>query len=355
MKKIITLLISLCLLISLTQTALAEETASSETESQASSQSSNKTDENGEEMGYRPLWEYATLINDFSDISTVAADKGMTAELSADSPDGSCLKLGYSQSLALTVKSTVEKEKRAADADKNYLCFWIKTPNTVAENIIFFGLIENSMGDKIGQMEMIWNGNSQENFYVGKIIAVSNTGEKEYLKPGKCLRLKPGFEGYIAIPIRSAMDIHPDWEVDGTFDYTSVSSLRIWFESNETAANSWYFFDNFYLAKNEFGFEYMMKEAGLTVSDQEKQETSSSETTSSEESEPESVVENTSSEEEADESGDGGAGREANNKKPIILIIIIAVAVLLMATSVIFKLKISKTDEESSSDGENIQ
>lgn len=324
MKKIIALLFSFCLFVCPCLTSFAEE-ASSEALSSG-------------EVTQETVVSTVTMLNDFSDISTVAPDIEIEYALSADSPDGSCLKVGYEYMPILTVQSTVEKVQRAADADKNYLCFWIKTPYTNTDSTIFLGLIENSIGDRKGEMEMLWNGNSQENFYVGKIITVSKNGDKEYIQADRYLRLKPGFEGYVAIPFRSAMDIHPGWTVDKRFDYTSISAFQIWFEKDEYALDTYYYFDNFCLAKDENAFISMVENTGLTVSAPQEAESkpdgTESETGSSTHNETESVSSQAIPSQPAVEEEETPRNDRSDNIT--LFIIVIAVAVFFLATSIVF-------------------
>lgn len=205
-----------------------------------------------------------TVLNDCSDPSQFTGQAGLIYGASSDSPDGKALEIEYEYGLTFNLKSNVAKEQRAADADKQYLCFWIKTPYSECDSGIFVGLKEE---DTEGNIDMIWNGN--EAGYKGNIITVDKNGNKSYVKAGRLLVLKPGFEGYVAIPLQTGLARHPGWgnEGDKVFDFAKIDEIQIWFDGSHAAYDEKYAFDNFMLAADESAFVNMVTATGLTVKD----------------------------------------------------------------------------------------
>lgn len=219
-----------------------------------------------------------TVLNDCSDPSQFTASPGMIFGANTESPDGKALEIEYEYALTFNLKSNVAKEQRAADADKEYLCFWIKTPYSECDSGIFIGLKEEGVE---GNIDMIWNGN--EAGYSGNIITVDKNGKKSYTKAGRLLVLKPGFEGYVAIPMKTALARHPGWGNNGdkTFDFAAIDEIQIWFDGSHAAYDEKYAFDNFTLAADENAFISMVTATGLAIAEDAPQTPSS--TASSEE------------------------------------------------------------------------
>lgn len=204
-----------------------------------------------------------TVLNDCSNPAQFQGQAGLIYGAASDSPDGKALSIDYEYGLTFNMPSNVPKENRAADASKKYLCFWIKTPYSENDSGIFIGLLEDSKNDP-EKREMIWNGN--EAGYSGQIITVSKSGEKAYMDAGRLLVLKPGFEGYVAIPLQTGMAIHPGWANDDkVFDYGSISEIQIWFDGSHVAYDMNYCFDNFVLAADENSFISMVESAGVKI------------------------------------------------------------------------------------------
>lgn len=205
-----------------------------------------------------------TALNDCSDPSQFIGQSGLIFGPSAASPDGKALEIEYEYGPQLSLKSNVPKDQRAADAEKQYFCFWIKTPYSECDSGIFLGLKEDNEESAI---DMIWNGN--EGGYKGNIITIDKSGSKSYIKAGRLLVLKPGFEGYVAIPMKTALARHPGWgnSGDGAFDYAKIDEIQIWFDGSHAAYDEKYAFDNFMLAADESAFVNMVKATGITVKD----------------------------------------------------------------------------------------
>lgn len=205
-----------------------------------------------------------TLLNDCADSSQFIGQSGLIFGPSAASPDGKALEIEYEYGPQLSLKSNVPKDQRAADAEKQYFCFWIKTPYSECDSGIFLGLKEDNVE---GAVDMIWNGN--DGGYRGNIITIDKSGSKSYIKAGRLLVLKPGFEGYVAIPMKTALARHPGWGNSGdkVFDYAKIDEIQIWFDGSHTAYDEKYAFDNFMLAADENAFVNMVKATGIVVKD----------------------------------------------------------------------------------------
>lgn len=310
-----------------------------------------------------------TLLNSCGQGEFVASSP-MVYGVSDVSPDGVCAELEYDTAGPVANFATkVPVDARAADANKNYLCFWIKTPYTECDSGIFVGLFESTVAGE----EMIWNGHEKtEVNYSGQIVTIDKNGEKAYIDAARLLVLKPGFEGYIAIPLEGAMHIHSGWKKDGVFDKSKISGVQIWFDGSHAAWDESYFFDNFTLAKDEASFVSMVEATGLDVktSTSTPVENNTSEVTSSE-AETSSVTDsanNTGSDTNVDSTDTDNANTnsdtEANtdtansdNSKITILIVIVVVVLLLAAVAILFIYKpaflFKKKEETVAGDSQN--
>ncbi|MBR7132552.1 MAG: hypothetical protein IKD04_03385 [Clostridia bacterium] len=283
-----------------------------------------------------------TLLNPCGD-GDFTASSPMVFEVSDESPDGVCASIEYDTAGPVaSFGSKVPETERAADANKNYLCFWIKTPYTECDSGIFVGLFETT----IAGQEMIWNGHEKTQVsYSGQIVTIDKNGEKAYIDATRLLILKPGFEGYVAIPLEGAMHIHSGWKKDGVFDKSKISGVQIWFDGSHTAWDERYCFDNFTLAKDEASFVSMVEATGLSVKtatttpveddtpdDTSSDDKTSSVTDSSTDTSSDTTVGSTNTDNENTNTGTTNGG----DNRIGILILIIVIVLLLAAVAIIF-------------------
>lgn len=287
-----------------------------------------------------------TMLNDCSDPSQFSGQPGLIFGASADSPDGKAVEIEYEYPMTFNLKSNVPEDQRAADAEKQYFCFWIKTPYSECDSGIFFGLKEGNTDD--GNLDMIWNGN--DGGYKGNIIAVDKNGTKSYIKAGRLLVLKPGFEGYIAIPIKTALARHPGWGNSGNqiFEYDKIDEIQIWFDGSHAAYDEKYAFDNFMLAADENAFVNMVTATGITVKDAAASTPSASSQAPAQSEETPTSEPDVSSEASSDSADTSSASSTvsnttANDTQPsssgssgnVIAFIIVGVVVLLAAAAIL--------------------
>lgn len=167
-----------------------------------------------------------TVVNvqSFPDLKQVNFRNGVTIAL-ADALQG---KKGLSFKPSALSTVTIDFDIKDSDqlANKKYLCFYMKAPDITDMNMLL-GIYDSSAAEK----QMFWN-NATEG-YNSTITLIDKNGKATNIAAARKLNLSAGFEGYVVIPMFSALSLHPGWAADNSaLDTTGITGMDIWFEAD---------------------------------------------------------------------------------------------------------------------------
>lgn len=180
---------------------------------------------NGGDTG-KTIEKVVNLLN-FADLSKVTTRNGATVR-TVDMPGGK-KGLAFVPNALSYVCMNFDVPDADQLANKEYLCFYMKVPDVKAMNMLL-GIYDDTTPD---QKQLFWNNGTEG--YKASITLITADGMVSTMAAAQKLNLQSGFEGYVIMPMTTALSLHPAYKGDGSgLDTKGITGMDIWFDASYT-------------------------------------------------------------------------------------------------------------------------